>query len=121
MSPDPPQGGPADDPEEQAAGDLEGTPDAEVTEVTDLDERQAAPLAAEREITTKNVALTRETMRCHLAYGVLATTAGVGLAVILSGALGGSDTQVLVSVFTGLLGLAGTIVGFYFGGKDSTG
>jgi hypothetical protein len=49
--------------------------------------------------------------------GAALLAAGAGV----SAALGGSGThKILSEIFTPLLGLAGAVVGFYFGGKDST-
>jgi hypothetical protein len=63
----------------------------------------------------------REKQRTRLATAIVggALLAAVGAGV--SASLDGSAThEILGEIFTPLLGLAGAVVGFYFGGKDST-
>jgi hypothetical protein len=63
----------------------------------------------------------RETVRTAIAIGTVVVTA-------LLGAAGGWQTlegnehatDFLTGVFAPFLGVAGTVLGFYFGGKDST-
>lgn len=40
--------------------------------------------------------------------------------MVLDSSLGGDNPQLVMGVFTALVGLSGTIMGFYFGGKDQT-
>jgi hypothetical protein len=50
----------------------------------------------------------------------------IGFALVLAGALAsrylwqGETQDAVANVFTPIIGLAGVVLGFYFGGKDST-
>lgn len=62
----------------------------------------------------------RENMRTLLGIAVFAATGVAGGAVLLNAALKGDSVAVFTSVFTAFIGLSGTVLGFYFGGKDHT-
>jgi hypothetical protein len=115
----------APSPQDQPARSLA---EAEVTTVTPEEIRtqglEAATLASgttEPLVNAYDPAEAREAMRSFISYAVLITTAISAVAVILNAALGGENPQIAMGVFTALVGLSGTILGFYFGGKDKTG
>jgi hypothetical protein len=63
----------------------------------------------------------RERVRTRVTYAVVAVTLALG--GVLTGAYLAQLQNVKLAisgVFTPLLGVAGVIIGFYFGGKDST-
>jgi hypothetical protein len=63
----------------------------------------------------------REKQRTRLATALVGAALLAAAGAGVSAALGGSGThEILSEIFTPLLGLAGAVVGFYFGGKDST-
>jgi hypothetical protein len=103
--------------------------DAEVTPVTpeeiQIQGSEAAALAVgttpEPSVKAYDPAPAREAMRNFISYAVLITTAVTAVAVVVNAALGGENPQIVMGVFTALVGLSGTILGFYFGGKDNTG
>lgn len=66
-------------------------------------------------------ARSRERMRNVISLSVLGAT-GATAAVAVVGLMAGADHvgSVTSGVLTPLIGLSGTVVGFYFGGKDST-
>jgi hypothetical protein len=68
-----------------------------------------------------NPARDRETQRTRIATALVGAALLAAAGAGVSAALGGSAThEILSEIFTPLLGLAGAVVGFYFGGKDST-
>lgn len=124
----PPQPGPVPSEAEEAVVtpvelDEQDQTSEQVTRVVIKDAAAAQALAAPRTPVTEpyDPAPVREEMRNWISKGVLLSAAAAGLGVILNGAFGGSNEPAVTTVFTGLVGLAGTIVGFYFGGKDKTG
>jgi hypothetical protein len=98
-------------------------PTEQVTPVVISDAAEAQALGASRtpHLQPYDPAPQREKMRNWIGKGVLMSTALAGLGVIINGVAGGDNEQAVTAVFTGLIGVAGTIVGFYFGGKDKTG
>jgi hypothetical protein len=66
------------------------------------------------------VAIRRERTRSLLAYGVLS---GIGLItfgiVILAMLQGASLDTLLAGIFTPLVGIAGTVIGFYFASEKT--
>jgi hypothetical protein len=125
---DPPGPGPgpeADDrnPSGDSPDSIGDEPAAEFEPVVIANRSEAEALAAPRtpELRDYDPAPEREQMRNWISKGVLLAAAIAGVGVILNGAFGGSNEQAVSAVFTGLVGLVGTVVGFYFGGKDKTG
>jgi hypothetical protein len=83
--------------------------------------RQALATGREVEVSDYSPARTRETMRVALGATIIAAAMAAGAAGAISAAADGSGTDtILTGVFSPLLGLAGAVVGFYFGGKDSS-
>ncbi|HUZ09988.1 MAG TPA: hypothetical protein VMU76_07460 [Acidimicrobiales bacterium] len=81
----------------------------------------AAALQPVPDIQKKDKATRRENVRTVVAYSVVGVTLLLGCT--LAGAYLGQAENVksaIAGVFTPFLGVAGVIVGFYFGGKDST-
>jgi hypothetical protein len=103
-------------------GDVDD-PTEQVTPVIISNAAEAQALGASRtpHLQPYDPAPQREQMRNWIGKGVLISTALAGLGVIINGVVGGSNEQAVTAVFTGLIGVAGTIIGFYFGGKDKTG
>lgn len=96
--------------------------DAEVT-VEQVDDHAKAKKLADNpqpSVTLFDPAPAREAMRTFVSRAVLGSTAVAGIAVVLDSSLGGDNPQLVMGVFTALVGLSGTIMGFYFGGKDQT-
>jgi len=63
----------------------------------------------------------RENVRTVVAYAVVGTTLLLGLALAGAYVEGAENVKLAIGgVFTPFLGVAGVIIGFYFGGKDST-
>ena len=63
----------------------------------------------------------RENVRTVVAYGVVGATLLLGLALTGAYLEGATNVKLAIGgVFTPFLGVAGVIIGFYFGGKDST-
>lgn len=66
-------------------------------------------------------ARSRENVRNIVSVSIVLATLGIALAVAVAALLGSSRAdEVADLVFTPMIGLAGAIVGFYFGGPDST-
>jgi hypothetical protein len=67
-----------------------------------------------------SVVRTRERVRSGIAIGMVTLTAAAGIAGGWA-TLVGSDqaTSFLSGIFTPLLGVTGTVLGFYFSGKES--
>jgi hypothetical protein len=63
----------------------------------------------------------RENVRTVVAYSVVGITLLLGLALTGAYFAGAVNVKLAIGgVFTPFLGVAGVIIGFYFGGKDST-
>jgi hypothetical protein len=63
----------------------------------------------------------REKVRSRLAYGLAIVTALIGGTLLVVGLWADRDVNsFLTGIFTPLFGLTGTIIGFYFGGQDTT-
>ncbi len=87
-------------------------------------EQQAlvAEFAAADDPTTKErIQLSREKVRSALSIAVVSATGVVGVATIVVASADLSQAAVVQSVFTALVGLSGTVLGFYFSGKESGG
>ncbi len=72
-------------------------------------------------VDTQWVARVREKVRTRITYLIVVSTllvAFAGVGFYLGNAKGSG--AMLTGVFTPLIGLAGTVIGFYFGGKDAT-
>jgi len=68
-----------------------------------------------------NPAKTRERMRVRLGFTIVMAAMAAGAAGAISAMASGAGTdKILTGVFSPLLGLAGAVVGFYFGGKDGS-
>lgn len=63
----------------------------------------------------------REKVRTRLAIGAAAVTAGIGVTLLLFALIGHNEiSPLLTGIFTPFFGLTGTVIGFYFGGQDTT-
>jgi len=63
----------------------------------------------------------RENVRTAIAYSVVGSTLLLGLALAGAYFAGAENVKLAIGgVFTPFLGVSGVIIGFYFGGKDST-
>jgi hypothetical protein len=59
----------------------------------------------------------RENTRTSLAYSVTAGLGAVTLALIIWAFIHGTELEtILTGIFTPLIGIAGTVIGFYFAG-----
>lgn len=68
-----------------------------------------------------HIARARERVRSGIAIAMVGATAAAGVAGGWATLAGSSHaTAFLAGVFTPLLGVTGTVLGFYFNGKDST-
>jgi hypothetical protein len=84
-------------------------------------DREALAEGRKVEVSKYSPAKTRETMRVALGVTIIAAALAAGTAGAISAASSGPGTNtILTGVFSPLLGLAGAVVGFYFGGKDSS-
>ncbi len=94
--------------------------DAEIEPADDLSPDKAA-VAAGMPPVAVHKARSRERVRNVVSIAIVASTVICG-GLIAAAALWGSSRadDVADLVFTPLLGLSGAIVGFYFGGQDST-
>jgi hypothetical protein len=93
---------------------FEGAGDGEI-------DREALAEGRKVEVSKYSPAKTRETMRVALGVTIIAAALAAGAAGAISAASSGPGTNtILTGVFSPLLGLAGAVVGFYFGGKDSS-
>lgn len=93
---------------------FEGTMDGE-------SEREALAEGRKVEVSKYSPAKTRESMRVGLGVTIVVSALAAGTAGGVSAAASGPGTNtILTGVFSPLLGLAGAVVGFYFGGKDSS-
>jgi hypothetical protein len=83
--------------------------------------REALAKGRTVEISSYSPAKTRESMRVALGTTIIVAALAAGTAGGISAAVSGPGTNtILTAVFSPLLGLAGAVVGFYFGGKDSS-
>lgn len=83
--------------------------------------REAFAKGREVEVSQYSPAKTRESMRVGLGIAIVAGALVAGAAGGISAAASGSGTEtILTGVFSPMLGLAGAVIGFYFGGKDSS-
>lgn len=84
-------------------------------------DREALAEGRKVEVSKYSPAKTRESMRVALGVTIIAAALSAGAAGGISAAASGPGTNtILTGVFSPLLGLAGAVVGFYFGGKDSS-
>lgn len=100
----------------------EGEPDddAKVEPADDLPPDRAA-IAAGLPPVSVHKALSRERVRNVVSLTIVFATLVCGAAVVAAALLGSRRAgDVAQFVFTPLIGLVGAIVGFYFGGQDST-
>ena len=66
------------------------------------------------------VAVRRETTRSQLALIVIALLSALALAISLFVLIDRGSTQDLITgVFTPVIGIAGTVLGFYFGSQEN--
>lgn len=97
--------------------------DASVEPAPDLTADQARQLRAERAPTTRpyDPSREREKVRTRLSYAIFGLTGATGITIVI-GTLAGADDvdMVLNGVFTPLIGLSGAVMGFYFGGRDTS-
>ena len=64
------------------------------------------------------VTIRREMTRTRIAYGVIAALGAVTLALLIWAFINGASLQVLLTgIFTPVIGIAGTVIGFYFAGE----
>ncbi len=98
----------------------EGSDDAEIEPAAGLSPEKAA-VAAGMPPVAVHKARSRERVRNVVSIAIVTSTVVCG-GLIAAAALAGSSRadEVADLVFTPLLGLSGAIVGFYFGGQDST-
>lgn len=61
----------------------------------------------------------RESVRTGLSIAIVSGTGAVGIATIVAAAANLSQAALVQSVFTAMIGLSGTVLGFYFGGKET--
>jgi ferric-dicitrate binding protein FerR (iron transport regulator) len=96
--------------------------DAEVTPVENVADPVAQLLAAPRSPSEApySPAKDRERMRNFLGSAVFIATGSAATALLVNAALKGGSAAVFTTVFTAFIGLSGTVLGFYFGGKDNT-
>lgn len=84
-------------------------------------DREALVEGRKVEVSKYSPAKARESMRVALGVTIIAAALAAGAAGAISAAASGPGTNtILTGVFSPLLGLAGAVVGFYFGGKDSS-
>jgi hypothetical protein len=98
-------------------------PDAEIEPAPELTEDEAQQLRSERTPTTTpyDPSPEREKVRTRLSYAILALTGVTGITIVIGTLAGASGVDtVLNGVFTPLIGLSGAVMGFYFGGRDSS-
>lgn len=97
--------------------------EAQVEAVHHLTEEAAQQLRSERSPTTTpyDPSRERERVRSNLSYAIFGLTGLTGITTVV-GALAGADgvDSVLNGVFTPLIGLSGAVIGFYFGGRDTS-
>jgi formate hydrogenlyase subunit 3/multisubunit Na+/H+ antiporter MnhD subunit len=66
------------------------------------------------------VAVRREKTRSLLAYGVLSGIGVITLGIVISATLGRAPLDTLLAgIFTPLIGIAGTVIGFYFASEKN--
>ncbi len=94
--------------------------DAEIAPAVNLSPDEAA-LAAGMPPVSVHKARSRERVRNVVSIAIVVATLVCGAAIVVSILSGSRSGHAIADlVFTPLLGLAGAIVGFYFGGQDST-
>ena len=74
--------------------------------------------AVQPEISRRTIPEMREVVRGHLAYGFMALLGMTVLAVIVLVAIMKIDVKDAVALLAPIVGLVGTVLGFYFGGKS---
>lgn len=98
----------------------EGSDDAEIEPVDELSPDDAARAASLPSVQVHK-AVSRERIRNVVSVAIVIATLVCGTAVAVAALLGSHRADdVAQFVFTPLIGLAGAIIGFYFGGQDST-
>jgi hypothetical protein len=94
--------------------------DAEVEPADDLSP-DAAAMAAGLPPISVHKALSRERVRNVVSLTIVFATLVCGVSIVIAALLGSKHAHDIAQlVFTPLIGLLGAIVGFYFGGQDST-
>ena len=90
-----------------------------VSDLTPKEKEEAKKVGKQPRLTDK--ATRREFVRTLVALSVIGTTILLGLALAGAYLKEANNVKLAISgVFTPLLGVSGVIIGFYFGGKDST-
>jgi hypothetical protein len=98
----------------------EDSNDARVEPASDLSADEAAIASGLPPVSVLK-ARSRERIRNVVSIVIVCTTLGCGIAIAVAAFLGSDRADdVAQLVFTPLIGLLGAIVGFYFGGQDST-
>jgi hypothetical protein len=98
-----------------------GARDAVVEDVTNLSPAEAEQGSSLPPVVATSVAQQREGVRTRVTYifaGATIAAGGTAAGCFIAGLAGAA--QVASAVFAPLLGITGTIIGFYFGGKDPT-
>lgn len=83
------------------------------------DEERELVLGLRRPVKSE-IAKTREKARTFITYSVIGATLVLGGVIAFWDLKDGNARDALAGVFTPIIGLAGVVLGFYFGGKDST-
>ena len=79
-----------------------------------------ARVVAETPVDTRSIASRREDVRTWLSKAVLISTGVAALGSILAGFAGVDKPEVVTGALTALVGLSGTVLGFYFAGRDAS-
>ena len=91
-----------------------------VEENTSLSPEEQERVLGLREPEKENIAKTRERVRSRLTYLIVGSTLILAAAIAIRELFSGRVQDAITGVFTPIIGLAGVVLGFYFGGKDST-